>query len=893
MSRAKNAGSNVKVVCRFRPMIDIELELGGDRKEIYTFPNEESVVTSQGDSFTFDQVYSTVAQQAEIFEFVGRPIVDDVLTGYNGTVIAYGQTGAGKSYTMMGLDIYDEFNKGLIPRAIRLIFESVELAGGSAEFTLKCSMLEIYKEKLKDLCGYTAELKIKENKAKGIYVDGLTEIYVASEEEMLGVLSMGERNRTVASTKMNSVSSRSHQIFILEVKQKLPNDSEKKGTLNLVDLAGSEKINQTGVTGNKLEEAKKINLSLSALGNVIKSLTSNSEHIPYRDSKLTRLLQESLGGNFKTTLIVNCSPHPRNAEDTLNTLKFAQRAKTIKNKVHLNIKKSAEAYLKIIDELKIQLRQAYEEAEFWKSKVSDGTKLNPGSAPGHRRSSTVKMLLEQKPILIPELNAEDEEEDAGGSVISSSKESEIELIAEENANLKLENEDLKAKVKDLTDLLEKETAKRVINEKKYFECFENLSKLQLSMNEKSDKHEYLFEENSSLYRQIEALQYHIQISSQKFSGIISKLKNGEQITEWEFSDNSENISGVPVYTQDANILPEFEKNNSNIGISLDPETLMAQDCYAQEMCMALEETSLINQDVIIFELKKQVVNSGLVNCDLFRLFSDLKLKENLLREKFNLKVKFGKFQENKLKLYESMLTKLHDSYGKLAVFIEKIEGQGNLKNFSADNLKKAKIARPIKSSAPETVEKEFRRIGTVGPNEFVSRNFRRQCTSISQPNDQDVKFRALGSGLQLQTLHNQQLRNELEIIKDERNSFKTLYQGLQADYLDIYSKEKARWKKYLEGFKENCNHELVRRQQEINKLNSQIAHWMAMCIELQQKTEVKWSTREKKTVKIPNFEIFSGKIEFLNSPLHSDLKQPRIMNLLAKRGDSSPPCVDQ
>ena len=360
--KTKEAGSNIKVVCRFRPLIDIELEFSSENKEIYLFPSEDTVLTSQGESFTFDKVFSTKTEQQEIFDFIGKPIIEDVLTGYNGTVIAYGQTGAGKSYTMMGLDIYNDANKGLIPRAINLIFEYVEKAE-TEEFTFKCSMLEIYKEKLKDLCGNNSELKIKENKSKGIYVEGLTEIYVVSEEEMLEVLSLGERNRTVASTKMNSVSSRSHQLFILEVKQKLSNDTEKKGILNLVDLAGSEKINQTGVTGNKLEEAKKINLSLSALGNVIKSLTSNSEHVPYRDSKLTRLLQESLGGNYKTTLVINCSPHIRNTEDTLNTLKFAQRAKSIKNKVHLNIKKSAEAYIKIIDGLKNQIRQAYEEIE--------------------------------------------------------------------------------------------------------------------------------------------------------------------------------------------------------------------------------------------------------------------------------------------------------------------------------------------------------------------------------------------------------------------------------------------------------------------------------------------------------------------------------------------------
>jgi hypothetical protein len=174
-------------------------------------------------------------------------------------------------------------------------------------------------------------------------------------EELLEIIALGESVRTVAATKMNKTSSRSHQIVILEICQKFSNGSEKKGKLNLVDLAGSEKISRTGVTGTNLEEAKKINLSLSSLGNVIHALTLGAEHIPYRDSKLTRLLQESLGGNYKTTLIVACSPHPSNWEDTINTLKFAQRAKTIKNKAKINLRRSPAEYMRMINALKEEL----------------------------------------------------------------------------------------------------------------------------------------------------------------------------------------------------------------------------------------------------------------------------------------------------------------------------------------------------------------------------------------------------------------------------------------------------------------------------------------------------------------------------------------------------------
>jgi hypothetical protein len=203
-------------------------------------------------------------------------------------------------------------------------------------------------------------LKVKESPVRGIYVEGLSEVYIDSIESFLSYVQLSQDQRIVAGTRLNQASSRSHAILILEVTQTFQNENiSKKGTLNLVDLAGSEKVSKTGAVGETLEEAKKINLSLSALGNVIHSLTSpDKSHIPYRDSKLTRILQESLGGNYKTSLIVTCSPHSYNMEESISTLKFAQRAKTIKNKAKMNIKLSYEELQKIIDSLRTQLDSA-------------------------------------------------------------------------------------------------------------------------------------------------------------------------------------------------------------------------------------------------------------------------------------------------------------------------------------------------------------------------------------------------------------------------------------------------------------------------------------------------------------------------------------------------------
>ena len=346
--------TNIKVVGRFRPLIEIEKEFGEESLVQLSFPNENTVLIPQGNNYehyTCDRMFTSSSTQEQVYDFIGYPTVSDVLEGYNGTIFAYGQTGSGKTYTMMG-NLYNNSNCGIIPRAISHIFRSASVSPLDIEFTLKCSMLEIYKEKLRDLLGISPQLKIKECPRRGVYVEGITEIFVASEAELTDVIESGEKSRTVASTRMNSASSRSHQLFTIEIRQKFPNDTEKKGVLNLIDLAGSEKIKDTCVTGINLEETKKINLSLSALGNVIHALTSMSDHIPYRDSKLTRLLQESLGGNYKTALIITCSPSSRNIEETINTLKFAQRAKKIKTTAKINIKNNSDSYIKIIEDLK-------------------------------------------------------------------------------------------------------------------------------------------------------------------------------------------------------------------------------------------------------------------------------------------------------------------------------------------------------------------------------------------------------------------------------------------------------------------------------------------------------------------------------------------------------------
>ncbi|KAI8375922.1 kinesin heavy chain [Radiomyces spectabilis] len=335
------SGNNIKVVCRFRPQNKLEIREGG--VPIIDIPDDGTSVTLQGKeaqgTYSFDKVFGSNTRQQEIFEYSIKSIVDDVVAGYNGTIFAYGQTGSGKTFTMMGSDIDDAENKGIIPRIVEQIFASIIQAPANMEFTVKVSYMEIYMEKVRDLLEPSHDnLPIHEDKTKGVYVKGLLEVYVSSTEEVYKVMKNGGNNRVVAYTNMNAESSRSHSIVLITITQKnLDTGAAKSGKLYLVDLAGSEKVGKTGASGQTLEEAKKINKSLTALGMVINALTDGkSSHVPYRDSKLTRILQESLGGNSRTTLIINCSPSSYNEAETISTLRFGVRAKSIKNKAKVN-----------------------------------------------------------------------------------------------------------------------------------------------------------------------------------------------------------------------------------------------------------------------------------------------------------------------------------------------------------------------------------------------------------------------------------------------------------------------------------------------------------------------------------------------------------------------------
>ncbi|XP_049639721.1 kinesin-like protein KIF21A isoform X4 [Suncus etruscus] len=367
--------SSVRVAVRIRPQLAKE-RIEGCHICTSVTPGEPQVFLGKDKAFTFDFVFDLEAPQEHIYSQCVEKLVEGCFEGYNATVFAYGQTGAGKTYTMgTGFDVSSsEDEQGIISRAVRHLFRTIEEKKSAAaesgqpppDFKVNAQFLELYNEEVLDLFDTTRDIdsknkksniRIHEDSTGGIYTVGVTTRTVNTQAEMMQCLKLGALSRTTASTQMNVQSSRSHAIFTIHLCQTrmcLPTEGENKevsessqmnefetltAKFHFVDLAGSERLKRTGATGERAKEGISINCGLLALGNVISALGDKSKratHVPYRDSKLTRLLQDSLGGNSQTIMIACVSPSDRDFMETLNTLKYANRARNIKNKVVIN-----------------------------------------------------------------------------------------------------------------------------------------------------------------------------------------------------------------------------------------------------------------------------------------------------------------------------------------------------------------------------------------------------------------------------------------------------------------------------------------------------------------------------------------------------------------------------
>ncbi|KAI4317414.1 hypothetical protein L6164_025283 [Bauhinia variegata] len=413
--------SGVKVVVRMRPLCPDKDE--GD--PIVQKISSDSL-SINGQTFTFDSVADTEATQGDIFELVGVPLVENCLAGFNSSVFAYGQTGSGKTYTMWGPanalveDNTTNDQQGLTPRVFDRLFARINEEqiknSNKLQYQCHCSFLEIYNEQVTDLLNPNQRnLQIREDVKSGVYVESLTEERVSTVRDVTRLLIKGLSNRRIGATSINSESSRSHTVFscVIESRCKSTADASsfKTSRINLVDLAGSERQKLTGAAGERLKEAGNINRSLSQLGNLINILaevsqTGKQRHIPYRDSRLTFLLQESLGGNAKLAMVCAISPAQSCRSETFSTLRFAQRAKAIKNKAVVN-----EVMEDDVKHLREVIRQLRDELHHIKTNGYGPSDSSGGhSAAWIRRSLNLLQSSLNRPLALPQVDEDGDEE---------------------------------------------------------------------------------------------------------------------------------------------------------------------------------------------------------------------------------------------------------------------------------------------------------------------------------------------------------------------------------------------------------------------------------------------------------------------------------------------------
>ena len=494
---------------------------------VETYPESKKVVvkreSQEEKDFVFDGVLPMSVTQEEVYHAVAKDVVDDVFEGFATTIFCYGQTGTGKTHTLTGE--MDSENKGIIPRSVDDVFQRIE-ADTSHEYVVKMQMIQIYMERIQDLMDTSGEnqVQIREMAGTGVYLSGVTNRVVTSPEECMELYEQANNNRTIALTKMNAQSSRSHACMILVVEKRKrltaeditssnlegPKEGVIIGKLTLVDLAGSERVKKTGASGLRLNEAKTINLSLSALGNVINALTDKkSRHVPFRDSKLTRLLQDSLGGNGKTSIIVTVGPAMDNSQETVSSLLFGQRAMQVENTALVNETIDYRALcLKLqgeVDELtdRVQELQAQLEAK---------SQMGPAGAQGYGPASGGGYVSDLPPP--PPVHTASEEK--GPSIIFNT----LSSIKEENSPYRAQLELLKAEHSRALEAMQKkyeiqiEGLKKMLNgDQKEFQDFyedqivsqmnDNL-RLQSALDVANEEVKMLREASQLLHRQLES-----------------------------------------------------------------------------------------------------------------------------------------------------------------------------------------------------------------------------------------------------------------------------------------------------------------------------------------------------------------------------------------------------
>lgn len=523
----------VKVAIRCRPIST--KESGDGRKEIVTVnPSKNEIVVKNPNNisdkpilYTFDYTFNNTNTQEDIYNKCSKPIIDYLFEGYNGTIFAYGQTGTGKTYTMDGVQTNN--NEGIIPRAVNYIFDTISKSSETT-YLVRTSMIELYNEKIKDSLSKKKDeyLEIHNNPQKGFYVKGLEIFTVNSAKQLMELLNFGKSTRAVRATSKNDYSSRSHSIFSIIIESSSMGvdgkNHVKMGKLNLVDLAGSEKQKQTNTEGEGQKEGININLSLTNLGIVINKLVTNSPHIPYRNSKLTKLLEDSLGGNTKTVMIANTGPCDCDYAETIQTLKYANRAKSIKNKPIINQDPKDALLLEKQKELDL-LRQQIELLSHGNiEEITRQLSLNPDARLDLNEPTTntdttkdnedLEILNKENKKIIQEKNKLESELKKKRDLIEKERQYADKLLGKFNELKseiigKTEFEEINTKLKQAKDHLEEEEKSMKENTKEYKETKKLLQEKRMELGTMFDKTKNINDVIISLNNEIEAMEKEI------------------------------------------------------------------------------------------------------------------------------------------------------------------------------------------------------------------------------------------------------------------------------------------------------------------------------------------------------------------------------------------------
>ena len=751
-------------------------------------------------TFSYDCIFPENSTQKDIFSTAAKGVIESVLHGYNGTIFAYGQTGSGKTYTMVG-----EFDnpqiRGIVPRSFDYIFNRIkklQKEDPTSKFNINISFIQIYLETIQDLFEPNNAVKIREDPDKGVFLENCLWIKVRNPQECEEAFKKGEKNRVTECTKMNANSSRSHALFIIKIEKNFTDEESNEhlmtqGHLYLVDLAGSERVTKTNAREMRLEEAKKINYSLLILGNCIQSLISpNAKYVSYRDSKLTRILQESLGGNAKTSLIVTISPSGYNSEETLSSLNFGLRAMKVQNKPVINKAQDYQAMCFKLQEDYDKLMENYSKLNIDYNKVCDeNEKLKNGETYLNMQKNSIKQQIKNSKIISNEdmekikkkfekemsnlekyynevmKNKEEENDkilkDINNNLVKkdndiqnlTQKMNEYELkiknISEINYDMKKEVEDLQKTCNDM--LLEKEQLNTKINS--LTSVNKNLTK---NINLLKSKKESLLDEESQteniINSKLKELLYKYKISnndisSNNFPKIISQL-----LISLETMNNDYNISksklkrmGESIEIINKNYEEKIKKlNNENLALKNNINSLNNENNQINELNNNLK----IQKEKELFECKKKI--------------EDLEIRVQQINEDKN-------NYENIYKNWEKEINELKNNNKILNMNNQSLDSE--LKRIQVSNGMSEKNLNKIinqiinDNNIFNQIKKQLKKLDTIIDNDLVNINDNNFEYSINKAKTEGNKFQTMIEDIN--NNNNQNINQDIQLNKNNSN----------------------------------------------------------------------------------------------------------------------------